>query len=389
MDGATNNLMWTEPYDGDLSDIFGIQAEIAMNIANSLRADFSVAEQESIETPPTNSPEAYALFLKAVTLVRQGIGGGSDASIATRLAIQNFLDEALELDPEFAVAHALKAGVYGSSRFFDSVRNEEDWLAFSAEIDRLRVEHASMALALDPSLGRAHAVLATVHLNNWRGAEAEAEAEQALRLSPNDPTTAALFADIEGVVRNRIDDAIRYQERRAQLDPNNAQAFNTLGAYLNQARRFDEALGALQQCLVLDPLDGGCRRQMALSEFALGHHEQALDSLRALQQVSGPASLAFIAPGFGLLGQPDDALRSFERIREISAEQYIDPVIWAWAYMGIGDYDEALNRLNIAAENPKLIQVGFMAWFFMGNIWRDPMLEETAFVEVREKLRPR
>ena len=76
INGATNTPIWTEAYDGDLSDIFGIQADIAMNVANALQAEFSITEQESIETPPTDSPEAYELYLKAKAIIRAGLGGG-------------------------------------------------------------------------------------------------------------------------------------------------------------------------------------------------------------------------------------------------------------------------------------------------------------------------
>ncbi|NIO39343.1 MAG: CadC-family transcriptional regulator, partial [Burkholderiales bacterium] len=72
IDGATNTHLWTEAYDGDLSDVFAIQGEIAMNIANSLQAEFSIAEQESIGRAPTNSPQAYAAYLRALAEVNGG-----------------------------------------------------------------------------------------------------------------------------------------------------------------------------------------------------------------------------------------------------------------------------------------------------------------------------
>ena len=55
IDGETGAHLWVDEYEGDLSDVFGIQADISMNIANSLRATFSLAEQEAIEKAPTDS----------------------------------------------------------------------------------------------------------------------------------------------------------------------------------------------------------------------------------------------------------------------------------------------------------------------------------------------
>ncbi len=100
------------------------------------------------------------------------------------------------------------------------------------------------------------------------------------------------------------------------------------------------------------------------------------------------ATVAFAAYGYGALGRPDDGLRMFERLRELSADQYVDPVMWAWAYMGMGDYDEALDQLNAADENPGLIKfIPFMP-NLRHNVWSDPMLEQPEFVEVLNRLRP-
>ena len=80
IDGMTNLPVWTTEDDGDLSDIFAIQSDIAMSIANSLQAQFSTAEQESVEAIPTDSTEAYTLYLRALALAREGIRGGLRAT---------------------------------------------------------------------------------------------------------------------------------------------------------------------------------------------------------------------------------------------------------------------------------------------------------------------
>jgi TolB-like protein len=66
IDAATGVHLWSEAYERDFADIFAIQADIAMNVANALEAEFSEAEQQSIETAPTTSADAYALYLQVV-----------------------------------------------------------------------------------------------------------------------------------------------------------------------------------------------------------------------------------------------------------------------------------------------------------------------------------
>ena len=65
IDGVTNIPVWTDQNNGELTDVLAIQSDIAMSIANSLQASFSVDEWERIETTSTDSPEAYALYLSA------------------------------------------------------------------------------------------------------------------------------------------------------------------------------------------------------------------------------------------------------------------------------------------------------------------------------------
>ena len=69
IDAATEDHLWSEVYERDLADIFAIQSDIATRIATALEATFSTAERQRIEKPPTDSPVAYALYLKAVAMI--------------------------------------------------------------------------------------------------------------------------------------------------------------------------------------------------------------------------------------------------------------------------------------------------------------------------------
>jgi len=96
IDPETDAHLWSDSYNRDLADVFAIQADIAMNVANALRAEFSQAEQARIEAVPTDSPEAYAEYLRARAAVEYDTAFG-------------LLDAAIRLDPEFALAYATKA----------------------------------------------------------------------------------------------------------------------------------------------------------------------------------------------------------------------------------------------------------------------------------------
>jgi TolB-like protein/thioredoxin-like negative regulator of GroEL len=390
IDPETGAHLWSENYDRDFSGIFAIQTEIASNIAMALEAELLAAEQESIEQPLTDSPEAYAAYLKAIVVIQGGFEVA--ASPDTRLVIQNYLDEALRLDPEFASAYAWKARLYIESRNYDPV-TEEDWPDFRSEMEQLAFANADRALALDPSIGLAHGARAIVHYGNWRAGPALMEAEQALRLSPNDPDVLILYSEVLIFTQGQIDEAIRVLRRAEELDPKSTLVLWDLGLALRAAGRFAEASDVFRECLALNPRSAECALFLARTEFARGNREAALEALRRTEQSlvrdAAPAIRADITYGYGLIGQSEDAQRAFDIVTELAAERYVHPLAWAWAYMGIRDYDEAFRQLNLAAENKELNQSPGPAFFVVMNDWSDPMLEQADFVEVRDRLRAR
>ena len=178
IDPLTNAHLWSESYNREFADIFAIQADIAMNIANALEAEFSLEEQASIEEIPTDSPEAYRLYLAAL----DSIGPGSSNELSVTYATQ-----ALEADPEFAEAYLLRGWartfVMGST-VAASQAELEDRLS---ELEHLVVEDIEHAQAIDPNLIGIYLLRARIHRQNWRGALALEAYQRGYELNPNDP----------------------------------------------------------------------------------------------------------------------------------------------------------------------------------------------------------
>ena len=162
IDPATGAHLWSEAYQRKIDDIFAIQADIAMNIANAIGAEFSLAEQNALETPPTSSPAAYALYLQANDTVRATLLGSTEAALA-------LLDRALALDPEFADAYAAKAAQY-SSMFVNTVQATAVAAEGRADLERRVRENAERALALDPESAVARLALRAINGVSWRWA---------------------------------------------------------------------------------------------------------------------------------------------------------------------------------------------------------------------------
>ena len=96
---ATDEHLWAESYDRKIDDIFGVEKEVAQNIAIALKAKLSGAEEHVLAQKPTDNPAAYEAYLRGKAL----LWGGDEGAL--RGAIQSF-EEAVRLDPQFALAWA-------------------------------------------------------------------------------------------------------------------------------------------------------------------------------------------------------------------------------------------------------------------------------------------
>ena len=379
--------VWAVQYDRDLVDIFAIQSEIAASIATELKAELLPTEKEMIQEVQTDSAMAYAAYLKAMSLVR--IGFRVAARPEQRMQIQNHLDEALQLDPDFALARAWKARIYVASRLYDPV-SESEWPGFKRATEQEILALANRALSRDPNSGMAYSVLADLYAHNWQSKEAENAGTEALRLEPNNSEVLVRQATF-ATHQDKHKEAISLMRHAVELDPNSGRVLHELGYALHASKQFQQAREVLRRCLTLNPTEAICSVMLARTEFALGNHGASLAALKLTESLlpedAAPGIQGEIAWGYGLLGYPVEAARAFEQVRLAAQVRYVDPAVWAWARMGIGEYDVALKLLRQAADNTDLIQDPYPTHFIRENSWSDPRLETAEFIDVRERLR--
>src|SRR5438067_7093613 len=116
---ATDEHLWAESYDRKLENIFGVEAEVAAAVAEALKAKLTGAEQHALEQKPTNNPQAYDAYLR-------GIAQYGEANTLDELSksIQSF-EEAVRLDPNFAMAWAMLARIHSIWYFW--VERKPSW----------------------------------------------------------------------------------------------------------------------------------------------------------------------------------------------------------------------------------------------------------------------
>ena len=366
IDPETNIHLWSDTYPGDMSDlstIFAMQADIAMNIANAVGAEFSPEEQASIEKIPTESTEAYALYLKA-------LGSPLNEVMAT------YLDQAIELDPDFALAHAMKAFNYTFALIGVGGGNPDQ----VAALEPIVRDSAERALALDSSLGLAHAALADVHMVNWRGAEAEQAFQRAQQLSP-DADVLMAYGRFKRY-RGEHGESIPLLQRAVELDPNNFIRYNQLGIAYTRTRAYDAAAIALGTAVELSPTNVGSLTNLALTEVARGNYDDAVRRIEIVERLNpGTGRFAQMALAYSQMGRDEDARRMFLKFEESAAENPVGDAWWARAYLAVGDYEQALQRLETAVEERELTDLASLS-SLAANPWGDPILDEPDFQEL-------
>jgi TolB-like protein/Flp pilus assembly protein TadD len=373
INGDTGVHIWSERYNREFKDVFGIQADIAMNVANELAVEFSTDEQQAIERAPTDSPEAYALYLQARSL--------EDLDNVEALAL---VDRALRFDAEFAEAHQLKARLLSVSLINTTGSNAIGAAERERQIELARY-HADRAAELDPSL--AWVAGTVLNFNTWRWSEALAAFENA-------PVAAAPAPVWINSYVGAHETAIGRARRAVELDPRNWNAKFILGIALHYAGQSDEAAQVFREALALAPTVPVLRSWLAFIEIARGNPEAAAAELaRAEELLAQTRQVVFLpelAYSYARIGRRADAERIVAEIEQAAGDVEIGSGGRAMVNLARGDRAGAVRELEAAivkSQNHQIDEGFFNLLNVRMNVTADPLLEEPELAALRERIR--
>jgi TolB-like protein/DNA-binding winged helix-turn-helix (wHTH) protein/tetratricopeptide (TPR) repeat protein len=234
IDGATSAHVWSETYDRDVQDVFGVQTEIASAVADSLNVKLRSAD--SPRRAETRSTQAYDHYLQGRLLFNRR--SGSDL-----VAAKTHFEEAVQIDPAYARAWAALAGVYFVARF------EGPELPDAQTKWR---DAAQRAVALAPDLAEANMRAAQYYWLSGDSDTAHMLTARATALDPADPLVVGGSIS-DAIAEGRIQDAVDLQRRMVARDPLSATERGNLGSLLMVSGDLDEARDALERALELSP----------------------------------------------------------------------------------------------------------------------------------------
>jgi adenylate cyclase len=311
IDGSTGGHVWADRYDRDYADIFAVQDQVIEEIVGALSVQLTEAEQTQVTRLPTYSLEAYDYYLRAEQEQHSPVG---DVGLLRALGLY---EHAISLDGEFADAYAgyARAAAYLWKYSYDDV------LAGAVARKRL-YEAAGRALALNPELPRARAVLAEAQSLDGEHEEAIESARRAVELGPSDAESHATLASVMAYA-GRPAEAVEAAEAALRLDPKPpASALLDIGLALFMDEQYDRAIEALKQARDLAPslIEPGVLLATAYAQA--GWVEQARQEIEMLLQRLPSQSLQFFRLMFAHHRRPEDLARRLDGLRKAGLPEW-------------------------------------------------------------------
>ncbi|MFC1540095.1 protein kinase [Gemmatimonadota bacterium] len=334
--------LWSERFDRNTGDVFAIQDEISLAITDHLKIKLLGSEKTALVKRHTDNPEAYNRYLRGAYFLRIR---------NLRRAAEQF-QEALEIDPGYALAMVRLATVHYSGAFWGIFPPYQGYPTARKFVEQ--------ALAIDPSLAEAHAVMGFIlSTYDWDWEAAENAFKQALQLNPNSALTHIYYSFMLTVTK-RHTEAIAEARRARELDPLSEFINDHLGNALYYAGQFDESMEELLAVLNLDPNNFLAHLHLGSTMRAKGMIEKSIEEYgRAVELSRGtPLAVTLLASTEYQFGDRDRAEELFESLKQRSEKEYIPPSCLYFRHLLRGEEDEALGYLQKAIEE----RDSFIVW---------------------------
>src|SRR5438874_1790056 len=272
IDANSDEHVWANDYDRDVTDVFAIQSDLAQKITEALQAKLSPAERSQVTRKPTENGEAYLAFVQANNLA------SSFEDFERLKQSEQLYERAVELDPNFALAIARYSKL-------------ESWIVHDRENTPARREKArslaERALQLQPDLPEAHLALGFSYYYGDQNYDAALrEFEIARRGLPNDAGVYMAIGSIQRRQGNWAESSANL-EKAASLSPKDAWVLQNLTYNYEMLRNYDAANKTIDRALALDPTAMeplGVKSKLAIAEkgdFSVA--ERAFESLKSIR----------------------------------------------------------------------------------------------------------
>jgi serine/threonine-protein kinase len=369
INAADESQIWGNQYVRTMTDVIAAQNEIAEAVAQNLKVKLTPSDTASLSKRYTDNAEAYQLYLRGrfhvfkllPDEIRHGIG---------------YFQQAIDLDPNYALAYAGIADAYRSLGIGSEVSPVESFARSKAAANR--------AIAIDDTLSDGHAALGmSMFWGDWDWTGAETQFRRAIELNPNDVNAHLFYAHLLSNT-GRHAEALGEVKLARELDPLFPFAGALEGQFLFHAGKADEALDRLQKTFELAPNFWIPHLFASVVYLQKEKYEDALAEARKARELSTASTLALGVQSYALakMGNRQGAENVLREMLEIHKARGMPATHLALAYNGLGDTEKALEWLEkgYAEHDPK------MAFLKVDSKWNN-LRSSPRFIDLMKRMK--
>jgi serine/threonine-protein kinase len=360
--------IWGEQYNRKMADVQAVQEEIAREISDKLRLRLTGEDRRRMARRQTGNSEAYQLYLQGRFQWNKRTLEGMQQSI-------DLLQQSLQKDPRFALAHAGLADAY-------AVLAEYNVLPAREVMPRAKAA-AAQALGLDDTLAEAHASLAWAKfLHDWAWPDAEREFRRALELNPNYAPGRHWYGEYL-LAMGRSDQALAELQRAQELEPVNLVVHRALGSTLYLMGRPEQAVEQARKTLGLDPNFAGAHLLLGRAHEARGAFPEAITAYQKALEISEGNSneLAALGRAYAAAGKRAEAVKILAELKERSNQTYVQPVWIAVLHAALREKEEAFQWLQRGLED----RSGWLVYLRIDPVFA-PLRSDGRFAELLRRV---
>ncbi len=349
--------LWAQSYERDAGDLVTLQGEVAQAIAGEVRAALTPEQRTRLSVRVTSNPGAYEAYLKGRYYWNQRTPSAERKSI-------EFFQQAVEMDPDFALAYAGLADAYNFGNVLGVLAPKESSPEAKAA--------ATKALVLDPRLAEAHTALGLVMSHyDFDFPGAQREFLKAIKLNPNYANAHLLYAGAYLTPMGRHEDAIAEMKKALELDPLSLPLNNMMASTYLWAGDYDKSLQQFQRTIGLDPAFPLVHFFFASLLQELGRYEEAIkenqrgELLLGMSPEEAAAEAAEFQKAFqfgGPRGYWQKNLDITLKARKQAGARYFEAISVAGAYARAGDKKNAFEWLEKSYQDREGQHITLVRW---------------------------
>jgi len=357
VDVSTGSQLWGEQYNRKLSDVAGLEQEIASDISEKLRGRLSAEEKAKFTQHATQNGDAYQLYLKGqYFLFRLNEEDG-------KKAIQYF-QQAIDADPKYALAYTGLATGY--------VALSDTTLPAKEAVPKAKGA-VKTALELDESLAEAHRALADILFSyDWDWVGAEREYKRAIELNPNYAEAYHQYA-WPLAMSGRTLEALSELKHAQRLDPLSVFIVMDMNVPFYVARQYDLSIEQSRKAIEMEPNFSMAHYTLALALAQKRSYAAAIAEFRRAKSIADvPWNDAGLGYVYAASGKRQEALHVIDDLKSKAKKRHISPYAIATVYAALGDRSAAFEWLEKAYQD----RTPGMTWLkvepMLDNIRSDP-----------------